>query len=246
MAKVDRLTRSVAFLSRLLEAGVDVRFADLPMIEGATGKFLLQQMAAVAELEAGMISARTKAALAAAKRRGVKLGGDRGARLTAKARAAGRAAVQVRARNRALDLAPTIQELQAAGCASLRALAAAKRRGVKLGGDRGARLTAKARAAGRAALQARARNRALDLAPTIQELQAAGCESLRAIAAGLEERGIPAPRGGKWSAVQVARLLEAAAVPFDANVGAAEEGSNTLRLVNALPNQSEVQLMTIL
>src|SRR5215475_8925935 len=110
VAKVDRLTRSVAFLSRLLEAGVDVRFADLPMIEGATGKFLLQQMAAVAELEAGMISARTKAALAAAKRRGVKLGGDRGARL-AKARAAGRAAVQARARNRAADLAPTIQEL---------------------------------------------------------------------------------------------------------------------------------------
>ena len=36
VAKVDRLTRSVAFLSRLLEAGVDVRFADFPMIEGAT------------------------------------------------------------------------------------------------------------------------------------------------------------------------------------------------------------------
>ena len=58
-----------------------------------TGKFLLQQMAAVAELEAGTISA-----LAAAKRRGVKLRGDRGARLTVKARAAGRAAVQERAR----------------------------------------------------------------------------------------------------------------------------------------------------
>src|SRR5438045_2198345 len=43
VAKVDRLTRSVAFLSRLLEAGVDVRFADLPQIEGATGRFLLQQ-----------------------------------------------------------------------------------------------------------------------------------------------------------------------------------------------------------
>jgi DNA invertase Pin-like site-specific DNA recombinase len=114
------------------------------MTEGATGKFLLQQMAAVAELEAGMISARTKAALAAAKRRGVKFGGDRGARLTAKARAA----VQV------------------------------------------------------------------DLTPTIRELQAAGCESLRAIAAGLEERGIPAARGGKWSAVQVSRLLEAAGSPF--------------------------------
>jgi DNA invertase Pin-like site-specific DNA recombinase len=62
VSKVDRLTRSVAFLSRLLEAGVDVRFADLPQIEGATGRFLLQQMVAVAELEAGMISARTKAA----------------------------------------------------------------------------------------------------------------------------------------------------------------------------------------
>ena len=93
------------------------------------------------------------------------------------------------------------------------ALAAAKRRGVKLGGDRGARLTAKARAAGRAAVQERARSRAMD-APTIQELQAGGCESLRAIAAGLEERGIPAARGGKWSAVQVARLLETAG-PFD-------------------------------
>ena len=159
VAKVDRLTRSVAFLSRLLEVGVDVRFADLPLIQGATGKFLLQQMAAVAELEAGMISARTKAALAAA-----------------------------------------------------------KRRGVKLGGDRGARLTAKARAAGRAALQERARNRAADLTSTIKELQAAGRQSLRAIAAGLEERGIPAARGGKWSAVQVARLLEDAGLhqrPFE-------------------------------
>ena len=44
-----------------------------------------------------------------------------------------------------------------------------------------------------------------------------GCDSLRAIAAGLEQRSMPAARGGKWSAVQVARLLEAAAIPFDAN-----------------------------
>jgi DNA invertase Pin-like site-specific DNA recombinase len=161
VAKVDRLTRSVAFLSRLLEAGVDVRFADLPMIEGATGKFLLQQMAAVAELEAGMISARTKAALAAA-----------------------------------------------------------KRRGVKLGGDHGARLTAKARAAGRAVLQERAHKRALDLMPVIEELRAAGAVSSRAIAAALNERGIPTARGGEWSSPQVLRVLEAAS-PFDGSVAAA-------------------------
>lgn len=37
IAKEDRLTRSVAFLSRRLEAGVDVRFADLPAIEGPAG-----------------------------------------------------------------------------------------------------------------------------------------------------------------------------------------------------------------
>jgi len=41
VANVSRLTRSVAFLSRLLEAGVDVRFCDLPQIEGPTGKFML-------------------------------------------------------------------------------------------------------------------------------------------------------------------------------------------------------------
>jgi DNA invertase Pin-like site-specific DNA recombinase len=125
VSKVDRLTRSVAFLSRLLEAGVDVRFADLPKIEGATGRFLLQQMVAVAELEAGMISVRTKAALAAAKRRGQKLGGDRGVKPSAKTRALALAKVKAVADARAQDVAPTIVALQEAGCTSLRQIAAA-------------------------------------------------------------------------------------------------------------------------
>jgi hypothetical protein len=51
------------------------------------------------------------------------------------------------------------------------------------------------RAASVVARRAKAEARAADLAPVVQELQAAGCESLRAIAAGLEERGIPAARG---------------------------------------------------
>src|SRR5215475_8047769 len=99
VSKVDRLTRSVAFLSKLLEANVDVRFADLPSIEGPTGRFMLQQMASVAELEAGLISDRTKKALAAAKKRGKKLGGVRGTKLTRKAREAGHAAQAKRADN---------------------------------------------------------------------------------------------------------------------------------------------------
>jgi hypothetical protein len=88
------------------------------------------------------------------------------------------------------------------------ALAAAKRRGVKLGGYRaGAELTRKAREAGSAAMAQIAAQRAADIAPVIAELQSAGARSLRDIAAGLNERQIPTARGGKWSAVQVSRVL---------------------------------------
>jgi DNA invertase Pin-like site-specific DNA recombinase len=124
VSKMDRLTRNVAFLSRLLEAGVDVRFADLPQIEGATGKFMVQMMVSVAELEAGMISKRTKDALAQAKKRGVKLGGWRGVAPTAKMVARSTAVLQARADGRAADIAPTIKSLQAGGATSLRAIAA--------------------------------------------------------------------------------------------------------------------------
>jgi DNA invertase Pin-like site-specific DNA recombinase len=80
-------------------------------------------MVAAAELEAGMISARTKAAPAAAKKRGKKLGGNRGVKPTAKMRAASRAALQARAASRAADIAPAIKALQDAGATSLRAIA---------------------------------------------------------------------------------------------------------------------------
>jgi DNA invertase Pin-like site-specific DNA recombinase len=126
VAKVDRLTRSVAFLSRLLEAGVDVLFCDLPAIEGPTGRFMLQQMVSVAELEAGMISARTKAALAAAKARGQKLGGYRAsAKLTTEQSAMGRSVLVERANRHAADVASTVKSLQAAGVTSLAGIAAA-------------------------------------------------------------------------------------------------------------------------
>jgi len=76
VSKVDRLTRSVAFLSKLLEANVDVRFANLPSIGGRQAGSCCSRWP-VAELEAGMILDRTKKALAAAKANGKKLGGAR-------------------------------------------------------------------------------------------------------------------------------------------------------------------------
>ncbi len=74
VAKLDRLSRNAGFLLALLDSGVEVLFADMPQIPGAMGKFVIGVMAQVAELEAGLISERTKAALAAAKARGVRLG----------------------------------------------------------------------------------------------------------------------------------------------------------------------------
>jgi hypothetical protein len=60
----------------------------------------------------------------------------------------------------------------------------------------------------RAVSTARADARAADLAPTIADVQAAGARSLRAIAAGLNARGVRTPRGvGEWSGKQVGRVL---------------------------------------
>jgi DNA invertase Pin-like site-specific DNA recombinase len=88
------------------------------------------------------------------------------------------------------------------------ALAAGKRRGVKLGGYRGITMTKAMRKSASEAITKRAKTRAADLASAVAELRAAGATSLRAIAAGLNERGIPtAPGTGTWSATQVMRVL---------------------------------------
>jgi DNA invertase Pin-like site-specific DNA recombinase len=114
VAKLDRLTRNVRFLLTLIDSRVEVLFGDVPHAPGATGRFMLTQMAAVAELEAGLISERTKAALQAARARGQRLGVT-GAGLAARWKA--------EADQRAQRLAPIMRDMQRLGL-SLNAMAA--------------------------------------------------------------------------------------------------------------------------
>jgi len=127
VANVSRLTRDAGFMGKLVEAGVAVEFCDLPNVDGPVGEFMLRQMMNVAQLEAGMIGERTKKALAAARERGVKLGGDRGnlREVAAKGHAASLAVRRAKAQLRARDLAPVIAEVRASGIESLCGIARA-------------------------------------------------------------------------------------------------------------------------
>ena len=145
IAKLDRLSRDAHFLLGLEKAGVDFVAADMP----TANRLTVGVMAMVAEEEGRAISRRTKEALAAAKRRGVKLGNY---------------------------------------C-------------------KNPMISPEARKAGVEALKRAATDRAKDLAPVIAELQASGATSLRAIAAGLNDRNIQTAKGGTWSATQVMRVL---------------------------------------
>ena len=127
IAKLDRLARNVAFISALMESNVDFVACDLPQAD----RFTVHILAAVAEKEAQAISARTKAALAVAKARGIKLGGYKGnsATIYRKGIKASAKARSQKAQAWAADMVPVIETIreeaiQKDGTATLRDIAA--------------------------------------------------------------------------------------------------------------------------
>lgn len=120
IAKLDRLSRDAHFLLGLQKAGVRFVAVDMPHADN----FTVGILAMVAQKEREMISQRTKDALAAAKARGVKLGGDRGnlASVSAQGRTASQSARTNKANARAKDLASIIKGEMSKG-QSLRSIA---------------------------------------------------------------------------------------------------------------------------
>jgi DNA invertase Pin-like site-specific DNA recombinase len=157
IAKLDRLARNVAFISALMDNGFEFVCCDNPHVNRLT----LHVLAAVAEEEARCISARTKAALAAAKRRGVRLGSKRPGFWNAKRKAAWVAGLP-----QARERSATVRHKNA-------------------------------------------RERVANLLPVMQEQRKAGM-TLQAIADALNEQGQPTPMGGRWVAASVQRALRLA------------------------------------
>ncbi len=129
VAKLDRLSRNLAFLAKLQESGARFVAADMPEANELT----IHIMAAVAQAERKAISARTKEALAAAKARGVRLGGNRG-NLDDLRKGPARSA-EVRSRQSAERAAKVRRQIEAiasdSGANSLRRIAAElNRRGI--------------------------------------------------------------------------------------------------------------------
>jgi DNA invertase Pin-like site-specific DNA recombinase len=124
IAKLDRLSRNLAFIATLMDSGVEFVAVDNPH----ANKLTVHILAAVAQHEREMIAQRTKDALAAAKARGVKLGNPRLAEARDKANTASVAAADAFAAN----VLPIIREIRASGVQSLRGIAKAlTARGVK-------------------------------------------------------------------------------------------------------------------
>jgi DNA invertase Pin-like site-specific DNA recombinase len=129
VAKLDRLARNVAFTAKLMESGVEFIAADMPF----ANKLTIHILAAVAEHEREAISDRTKQALAAAKTRGVKLGGPK----LAEAQRNGSQANREKADQFAANTRPVIEQIRKSGITSLRGIVWGGSRGVYNRGSHG-------------------------------------------------------------------------------------------------------------
>jgi DNA invertase Pin-like site-specific DNA recombinase len=118
IAKLDRLSRNLAFIAALMDSGAEFVAVDNPHATRLT----LHILAAVAEHEREMIANRTKAALQAAKGRGIRLGQNGADRLAPAYRAA--------AMDRARQLAPVLAELMASGMSARQMAAELTARGI--------------------------------------------------------------------------------------------------------------------
>jgi DNA invertase Pin-like site-specific DNA recombinase len=116
VAKLDRLSRDVHFISGLMAHRVPFLVVELG---SDVDPFILHLFAALAEKERAMIASRTKVALAAAKARGVKLGGPK----LAEAREIAVAAIKSQADRHAANVLPVIRDVQRSGAKTLRGVA---------------------------------------------------------------------------------------------------------------------------
>ena len=129
VARLDRLSRTLGFITQLMESGLDFVAADFPH----ANRFTIHVLAALAEYEANLISERLRAAFAAAKARGAKLGGWRGHRPANFAQVGVEAAIRVRtakSRAPARDLAPILWQMVAEGHSKQQIADELNRRGI--------------------------------------------------------------------------------------------------------------------
>jgi DNA invertase Pin-like site-specific DNA recombinase len=215
VARLDRLARTVAFVSRLMESGVDFEAVDFPQ----ANRFTVHILAAVAEYEARLISERTKAALAAAKARGVKLGGPTPTSGHPPGLAKARRIAAEKAAARTADLAPVIAEIREAGFVSLTAIAdQLTARGIRpVRSNRWSPTSVRQLllrlSSARSVLESRraqhdAKQRWIaNLAPVVSDLQRSGYKTLTSIGHELNARGVSRFQSGRWHATAVQKAL---------------------------------------
>ena len=222
VARLDRLSRNVGFITQLMESGLDFVAVDFPH----ANRFTIHVLAALAEYEANLISERLRAAFAAAKARGAKFGGWRGNRPTNFAKVGVEAANRVRfvkSRTRARDLAPILWQLVAEGYSKQQIADELNRRGIPAPRRKGWCLATiglllkwtKDEFAGSADVKRalnlgpatlRRTRRLTGAAPLVWQLKHAGLAAAD-IAVELTRRGVTPPSDKGWTSRAVYRVL---------------------------------------